>query len=1686
MQTIFFFYGLAFLIMGVTIFAMPKKNDLLNLSGDLWLVGLFALLHGLNEWVDLLILRSQPFPVMPLKILGALLLPASFVFLVLFGGRVLFPNSKFLKHIWVFGILGWIAALFLTRDFLISGIVARYFLCVPGTWMTALALLLVLFRSNQKMLPPAVLFGTWITAGAFFIYGILSGLVVPQAGFLLASFVNYPAFFDWTGFPVQLFRMVCALVLAGCFFSVTGIYFRPTDEDRIERRGGIRRKITLVVCLTSGFAVLLTMGVTFGWIYNLLLGAIEAKQIEVTGTLGYSISKMIDSKVQEMQIHIDSPVWHEAVKTANLRYVSMSPEAVQQELLKKDAAWIAAGIDDPLVSTCLATPMSLRLKILADTDLDVAEIFLTDRYGGVAAASNKTSDYYQADEEWWKRAYAGGKGSIFIGEVEIDRSTGILTIPVAIPIREGQEILGIGKEAIGIDIFFSALKSYKTGRTGHAALINEKGDIIFHEGLSPSGTKLFSEKEMQAVVAGKGGLLRRREELSGRPTFTSIKRLEDPLLLRNNIAWYVCVSQDVDEVFSPLNSLAVGMGLLLLIILLLAVLLGVVAGERFSSSIRQLVLVAEKIKAGQWDEQQIEIRTGDEIERFADTFSEMIRQIRDKQEALIAANREIDEFSKDLERKVGERTLELVRTQEGTLNILEDLTASKKDLENRKHELEAEVLERRRVQEELRGSKARLDLALQAASMGVWHFEIAEGKRYFDDQACHILGIDPSGFQGTTEEFFNVVHPDDREMLKRLFQETFETGVLYEPEYRVLRPGGMVRHITARGKLVRDETGKPLRVNGIVWDITESKQAQEALWTSRQMMKLVLDTVPIRVFWKDWYSTYLGCNQACAADLGLNSPEEIVGKTDFDLSWNSLANHYREDDKQVMERGVAKLNYEESAVKSDGRRFWTRTNKVPLRDEQGRVTGILGTYEDITAVREAEEKIRESEERFRTLVANLPSAVYRCKNDESWTMEFLSDEIFRISGYPASDFIHNRVRSYASIIHPEDQRITSDAVQRGIFEKKPYIVEYRILRADGVARWVYEKGQPIFDPRGNLLFLDGAILDITESREAAEKIRQLSRAVEQSPAAIVITNLQENIEYTNPKFSEVTGYSFEETLGKNPRILKSGEQSREAYEKLWATILAGKEWRGEFHNRKKNGELFWEAASISPIKDAQGRITHFIAIKEDITERKKALEELRESEERYRSYIEVTGQLGWVTSADGKVEDMPPWREFTGQKVEDVKGWGWLEAIHPEDREHTRRVWGQAVETKSPYETEYRIRRSDGVYRDFLARGVPISNADGSIREWVGTCVDITERKKIEAALGASRNFLDRIINSVGDPLFVKDRDHRWMLVNDAYCNFMGRKREELIGKTDHDFFPRSEADVFWQKDEEVFLSKGENVNEEKFTDSKGFTHTVITKKVLYVDEDRKEHIVGVIVDITGLKKIQDELLRSNKELEQFAYVASHDLQEPLRKISAFSRLLSEKDTRVLDEESKDYLERMQGAAARMSSLIDALLAYSRVATREKVLEHIPLKDVVEEVLSDLEMRVKEADAVVDVGPLPVVYADRTQMHQLFLNLIGNALKYRKKDVPVRVAVRSSALPGHFEITVEDNGIGFDEKYKDRIFAPFQRLHTREEYEGSGIGLSVCQKIVRQMGGEITARSEAGKGSVFIVTFPKV
>lgn len=369
---------------------------------------------------------------------------------------------------------------------------------------------------------------------------------------------------------------------------------------------------------------------------------------------------------------------------------------------------------------------------------------------------------------------------------------------------------------------------------------------------------------------------------------------------------------------------------------------------------------------------------------------------------------------------------------------------------------------------------------------------------------------------------------------------------------------------------------------------------------------------------------------------------------------------------------------------------------------------------------------------------------------------------------------------------------------------------------------------------------------------------------------------------------------------------------------------------------------------------------------------------------------------------------------------------------------------------------------------------------------------DISERKKEEE----EKNKLTKAIEQAADGIFILDKEGNIEYVNYSFEKLSGYAKEEVIGKSPKEFKFSSddikEFEELWEK-----VIRGEKAQSELANKKKSGEKYYIEKSITPVINDKGviTHFVSSEKDITEKKKSEEALLElfskleeKNKELVDFLYIASHDLQEPLRKVQGFGDMLKKKYSGNLGEEGADYINRMQNASGRMQKLIDALLLYSRVTTKGRSFEPTDLNQVLKDVISDLEFSIEKAEAQVTVEKLPVIMADEMQIREVFLNLISNAIKFRKQNEPLEIKIHhvngDNNSQKNIQLAVEDNGIGIDEKYADKVFEVFQKLHSAQEYAGTGIGLSICKKIIERHGGTISFKSEPGRGTRFIINLP--
>ncbi|MBT4287591.1 MAG: PAS domain S-box protein, partial [Deltaproteobacteria bacterium] len=513
-----------------------------------------------------------------------------------------------------------------------------------------------------------------------------------------------------------------------------------------------------------------------------------------------------------------------------------------------------------------------------------------------------------------------------------------------------------------------------------------------------------------------------------------------------------------------------------------------------------------------------------------------------------------------------------------------------------------------------------------------------------------------------------------------------------------------------------------------------TSQVKSKLDTQQALLDSVINSIPDLIFVKDLEGVYLACNTAFTDFIG-KKREKIIGVNDFDLVDKEIAEEFRDQDRDILLKGNS-FRDDGWVTYPNGSCILLDTLKIPFFDAEEQVCGLVGISHNITKRHESTLQLKENEERFRGLVVNVPGVVFHCLLDETYTLIFISEAIESLSGYPAKDFIgQNAKRKLSDLIHPEDLLSVEKNTALAVKEKKPFVNEYRIIDRNGKTHWVVGKGQAVFDNNEEPMYLVGMIFDESERKSVEEELKKLSRAVEQSPNSIVITNQKGKIEYVNQKFCEVTGYTVEEAIGQNPRILKSGQMPDGIYKELWQTISEGKDWKGELLNKSKTGELYWESISISPVVSQEGKITNYLAIKENISNRKKMENKIRENENRFRGYFE-NSQVGMaVTSLSAEwLEVNKKLEKMLGYNMKELRQLTWKELTYPEDLQKDLDLFESMIAGKyDSFSMDKRFYTKDGA---ILYTNMTVSswkNDNGDIISITSSFIDITEQKKLEA-----------------------------------------------------------------------------------------------------------------------------------------------------------------------------------------------------------------------------------------------------------------------------------------------------------------------------------------------------------------
>ena len=1073
----------------------------------------------------------------------------------------------------------------------------------------------------------------------------------------------------------------------------------------------------------------------------------------------------------------------------------------------------------------------------------------------------------------------------------------------------------------------------------------------------------------------------------------------------------------------------------------------------------------------------------------------------------------------DLGQIVDNSYREMLRTDGSRLPILKTVKRIQLNGQEKLLECFLDMSERKQAEEALQKEHQRLTGIIKGTNVGTWEWNVQTGETIFNDLWAEIIGYTLDEISPVSiETWMKYAHPDDLKASEELLEKHFRGELdYYEFESRMKHKDGNWVWVLDRGKVTSwTEDGKPLMMMGTHQNITEQKRAAEALQESEERYRRLSEDMPVFVttFLPDGTLTYL--NETLATWNDVTLAEKMIGRNFFDLL--SLA------ERETIRARLGALTpeqpietHEQRYQRPDGRVVYHQWTNRAFFNAYGQLTRYQGIGMNITERKRADEVLRESEARYKRIVETANEGIMIM--DDQFRYAFVNQKLADMLGYQPEEMLGKPVTSFTF----EEDLPDHKAMMKMRVSGAGTQYERRHRRKDGSCCWTIVSATPLKDEAGQFAGSFAMLTDITERRLAEDAQRESEERFrtffESSQDALMIL-ASPSWKFTSGNKAAVVLFGAKDkteftTLGSwdvSPERQPDGQLSADKAREMIETAIREGSHFFEWTHKKLTGEVFPCTVLLTRMQLLEETIIQ--ATVRDISAQKKAEEALRQEKELAQLYLEIVGTIIIAISSDHTVSLVnQAGCRLLGYREDEIIGTNWFSRFlparaKPDVEEIFDHLMAGIIE--SVRYVEGTVLTRNGEERIVSWHNTILRDEAGNITGTLSSGEDITERKRAEDMLQESRDYLDRIINSIGDPIFVKNRRHQFVLVNKAFCALLGHSFEDFVGKTDYNFLPAEQVDVFLEKDERVFETGKENLNEETITGSDGIDRTVITKKTLYTDNSGNKFIVGIIRDITERKRTEQELQQNNQNLEisierakelaeqarkanaaksEFLANMSHEIRTPLNGIIGMNGLLLDTD---LNTEQHEYAQIAHSSGETLLSLINNILDISKIEARKLDLEtlNFDLRSTLENTEDFLAIGAHEKglELVCQVDPeVPLLLrGDPGRLRQILVNLVGNAVKFTDNGkIVIRISLESEdERNATIRLAVSDTGIGIPENRQDCLFSPFIQVDgsTTRKYGGTGLGLAISKQLAELMGGRIGVESEVGKGSTFWFT----
>lgn len=1037
--------------------------------------------------------------------------------------------------------------------------------------------------------------------------------------------------------------------------------------------------------------------------------------------------------------------------------------------------------------------------------------------------------------------------------------------------------------------------------------------------------------------------------------------------------------------------------------------------------------------------------------------------------------------------------------------------------------MDMDITERKKAEKELNDSKNRLETIIQGSPVPTFIIDRNHNVTHWNKAIETYSGINAKDIVGTKKQWkalynekgptiADLVMENDIERIAEWYPGKFKKSELVEGacviENFFPAMGENGRWLRGTVSIIRDSEGYIIGAIEILEDITERRHAEEKLKEARdnleeqvkertvelkeseEKFRTLYDDNPFMYFTIDTDFTILSVNRFGAEQLGY-TVSELIGQ--------QLSKVFYEKDIKFAERNLrnAIKNYgmvfqwELRKVRKDESILWVKETTRATKRSDGKIL-IFTACGDITDRKQAEEALKESEKKFRELFDQATDMLSLTELKDDGTIKKyieVNQAASKRLGYTKDELLD---------MGPLDLYLDNSSIVGMVSEmfKKGYSIAENVQIAKDGRRIPVELNTRIFKLRGKNVVLSIS-RDITERKKSEEELIRSETILEEasniSKMGAYEWDLLNNEFILSVEGQRIYGVKKSKLPFEDIMNVVYQDDVLQVRRTLDESLKTFKPYDLEYRIIRADGEIRYIHTRGRVLLNDEGKSTKMYGVIEDITELKHAEEQMKRLADIVDSSDDaIIGEdlngtiLTWNKGAE-KIYGYSA-REMVGKPIFDL--------VPPSEHHKISKLIEKVKNGSKVAHYEAQRIKKDETIIDILVTLSPIKNVDGEITGISSIVRDITERKKAERALAESEEKLNTTIESSPDSITVTDLNLNIISCNQATVAMYGvSSKDEIIGLNALELVDPKDQPLLAEATKKV-LSENRSANLELnlFTRKNDrFFPAEISGNIVRNAEGDPVGFVSITKDITERKNAEKEretligeLERSNKELQQFAYIASHDLQEPLRTISSFTQLLARRYKCQIDKDADEFIDFIVDGTNRMQAMIKDLLQYSRVQTRGEEFKPTDVQNALDKALFNLKITIDENNAEITHDKLPVVIADEKQLIQLFQNLIGNAIKFKKQDeVPkIHVLSRKDKENNECILGVSDNGIGMDQQYAGRIFELFQRLHTRDEYRGTGIGLAVAKKIVERHGGKIWVESEPDIGSTFYFTIP--